>query len=106
MERTAPDRRTHQRVPFRGNVQVIYHDEVFHDCSCMDISEGGMRLGVSLPNYSTVTLLFSMPVISNQGVISIDAAVAWRKLNSTGVRFTDLAPEVRDQLQQYIQLHS
>ena len=102
------DRRSHHRAPFRAQVQVL-HDGVVHDCSCLDVSEAGMRLAACLPclpDCSTVTLLFSVPAVSDPGPVSLDGAVAWRKPDSTGVRFVDARPEARARLREYALHHA
>jgi DNA-binding response OmpR family regulator len=72
-----------------------------------DIGEGGMavQLAHRPKNLGSVTLQFSLP--ETQDTIECAAAVAWENPGrQVGLRFQDLAPEMRDRLQAWLQSRS
>jgi c-di-GMP-binding flagellar brake protein YcgR len=72
-----------------------------------DIGEGGMavQLAHRPKNLGSVTLQFSLP--ETQDTIECAAAVAWENPGrQVGLRFQDLAPEMRERLQAWLQSRS
>jgi hypothetical protein len=97
------DQREHVRVPFYATVEVIHENRSLPSCRCFDVSEGGTRLGVSLPLDSPLRV--RLPVVE-KGVhrtLLLEARVVWRKLGSMGVRFVGLPADTRSQLHRFIE---
>jgi hypothetical protein len=96
------DRRSCPRVSFGGSVQVIRGEEALPPCACFDISEGGLRVALSLPEREPVEVLFSVPCESDQLVLLLRSEVVWMKRWCTGLRFLELPPDARQHIRRFV----
>jgi hypothetical protein len=108
------ERRSCPRVSFGGNVQVIRGDDALPPCACFDLSEGGLRVALSLPAHEPVEVLFSVPPSAHarlpspdcegdQLVLLLRSEVVWMKRWCTGLRFLDLPPDAREHIRSFVE---
>jgi hypothetical protein len=106
MDRRA-DRRVFARVPLEVNVDIASEDDEERWVVSRDISEGGMRLGfVSLPTYTPLQLTFALPEKGEEEApppFVVQCEVAWRRMSSTGIRFSTLSLEERARLRAFLE---
>jgi hypothetical protein len=101
----APDRRTHPRVILKTEVDCICEDKHLRGRRAYDISEGGMRLElVELPVRTPVKVVLPIPQPHGDKslVCLLDGQVAWRRLNATGVRFSNKEGAAIGLVRQYV----
>jgi len=96
------ERRASARVPFGSNVQVIQGENPLPPCTCFDISEGGMRLAVDLPDHRELEVLFAVPEADELHVLLLRAEIAWRRRCCTGIRFVEVPRDARERLRVYV----
>lgn len=97
------ERRRNQRIPVEIQVKCNWLDKPEITCQSSDLGEGGMalRLPKSSPAAGVVQVSFFVPQALDP--IKAGAEVAWRNAEGlVGVRFTDLSPEARQHLKNWL----
>jgi hypothetical protein len=97
------DRRSCRRAPYQSLVEVVHGDLYLPCCPSFDLSEGGVRLGASLPHGSEVKLLIPLAHDDSTRASLVRGEVAWRDTDATGVRFVNLPAETGCLIRGYVQ---
>ncbi len=97
------DLRKYIRVPFYTTVEVIHENRSIPSCRCFDLSEGGTRLGITLPLDASLRMRLPVVQAGVHETLVLDGRVVWRKLGSLGVRFVGLPAQTRTKLQRFIE---
>ncbi len=101
------ERRQSFRVPVQAPISIYSSDSETLEGILLDLSNGGMDVLAAKPLVSgaLVHFCFELP----EGALSIegDAEVAWSSANGqTGLRFLDIAGNLRDQLSHWLASHA
>lgn len=101
------ERRRRFRVPVQAPVQVTLDKGVRREGIILDLSEGGMDIIMAegIPPSSKLKARVNLP--NGFGEMVFSGEVAWGNPNGQcGVRFTTLAPDVRDKLVEWVDVHA
>jgi c-di-GMP-binding flagellar brake protein YcgR len=99
------ERRRNARIPVEAPVTLQVNDGAGQlRAVTTDLGEGGMAIQIAHrpKNLGSVTVQFSLP--GSEDTIECKAQVAWENPGrQVGLRFVDLAPEVRDRLNAWLE---
>src|SRR6266436_1454140 len=102
------ERRRNARIPVETPVAIQVNDGAGQlRAVTTDLGEGGMAIQLAHrpKNLGSVALQFSLP--GSEDTIACSGQVAWENPGrQLGLRFVDLAPEIRDRLKAWLESHA
>jgi c-di-GMP-binding flagellar brake protein YcgR len=102
------ERRRNARIPVETPVTIQVNDGAGQlRAVTTDLGEGGMAIQLAHrpKNLGSVALQFSLP--GSEDTIACSGQVAWENPGrQLGLRFVDLAPEIRDRLKAWLESHA
>ena len=98
------ERRRNERVPVEIAVKCSWAGKAAISCQSADLGEGGMALRLPKTSVATGEAQLSFFVPQALDAIRVGAEVAWCSPQGlVGMRFVDLSPEARHQLQSWLE---
>jgi serine/threonine-protein kinase len=101
-------RRRFARAAYMTPVRIIRGEDTVIDCTCEDISEGGMQLyGASVTNEGEeLRARFALPISGK--IVEVRSIARWHKdahdgEGATGIEFAELSGETREEIAKYVQ---